>query len=179
MWFGSYRSTPHSCRKLTSAWASLSPSYRTSRRIHPARRSEGSERWRSHSPPLAKHRGERDGAINAAWMKQTHLQISEPSHPGVRTGPVGACNQAQHLFVEAPACDGSQVAPTRQLLTEHLRWSAERGLRHHAHPCISIRCSIPEEVCPHLGLISSLWSSEEPVAPVVMGETLAVMPSSG
>lgn len=180
VWFRSYRSIPHSCRKLKSSWASLAASQRSSRRIHPARRSERSERWRSHSPPLAKHRGESDGAINAAWMKQTHLQIPEPSHPGVRTaGPVGARNQAQHLFVEVPACDRSQVAPTRQLLTERLRWSAERGLRHHAHHYINIRCSIPEEFCPHLGLISSLWPSEEPVAPVVMGETLAVMPSSG
>lgn len=120
-----------------------------------------------------------DGARNAAWMKQTHRQMSEPSHPGARRGPVGAQNQAQHISVDVLACDRRQVPPKRKFSTEHLQWKAVRALWYHAHHKINMWCSISGDVCPNLGIISAPWPSEEPVAPATMGKTWTVLPPSG
>lgn len=48
-WLQPYRAIPHSCRHSTWVWVSPGASQRRSRRNHPARQSDQSERWRNHS----------------------------------------------------------------------------------------------------------------------------------
>lgn len=117
-WLQPYRAIPHSCRHVTWVWASLGASQRSSRRNHPARQSDRSERRRSHSLLSHAH------WWNGGAAKPTHRQISGSSHPDVRRGPVGAQNQARHLFVQVPACDRGQVTANREFLAEYLRCSS-------------------------------------------------------
>lgn len=172
-WLQPYRAVPHSCRHSTWIWASPGSSQSRTRRNHPARQSERSERRRSHSRLSHAH------WWNGGTAQPTHRQISGSSHPDVGRGPVGAQNQAQHLSVQVPACDGGQVTANGEFLAEYLRWSSVTVAWWRARHFGNIWCSIFEDFCPNLSIAAPLWRSEEPVTPAIMGKTRAVVPPFG